>query len=369
MIGIWVAAAVLAAGVGALILQRAARGAATANAADPQIDVYRRALAEIDDLADRDLLAEDERRGVRAEAARRLISSADRAPPPVGASRRPIVPLAVAVAVACASLAIYLQIGSPDLHDQPFAARLAAWKKTPEAAPPEALAALLNAAAAERPGDVTPLRKLAALDLGLGDADGATHALRRAMMIAPADASLAAMAGEVKVLQNNGALTPDARALFARAIASDPGQPAARYYLAKAKITDGDIAGGLADWRALLAALPPADPRRAALAGEIATVERDGRLPAPATQQSGPPPAEMTSAIHGMVDGLAARLRVQPDDPDGWVRLVRAYAVLGDAPERDVALATARARYADRPDELAALAAAAKATPMTGGGG
>jgi len=369
MIGFWVAAAVLAAGAGALMLQRAARGATVARAADPQVDVYRRALAEIDDLADRDLLAEDERRSVRAEAARRLISSADRAPPPVRASRRPFVPLAVAAALACASFAIYLQVGSPALPDQPFAARLAAWKAHPETAPPQALAVLLNAAAADRPGDVTPLRKLAALDLGLGDADGATHALRRAMTIAPADASLAAMLGEVKVLQSNGALTPDARALFGRAIAADPSQPAARYYLAKAKITDGDVAGGLADWRGLLASLTPTDPRRAALGGEIASVERDGHLPTPAAQQSGPPAAEMTSAIHGMVDGLAARLRVQPDDPDGWVRLVRAYAVLGDGPERDVALATARARYADRPDELAALATAARATPMAGGGG
>jgi cytochrome c-type biogenesis protein CcmH len=369
MIGFWVAAAVLAAGAGALMLQRAARATAVAEAADPQIEVYRRALAEIDDLADRDLLAEDERRSVRAEAARRLISSADRARPTVRASRRPFIPLAAAAAVALAALAIYFQVGSPGAADQPFAARLAAWKVNPETAPPEGLAAVLNAAAAERPGDVTPLRKLAALDLSIGDADGAAHALRRAMMIAPTDAGLAAMLGEVKVLQNGGALTPDARALFVRAIGDDPGQPAARYYLAKAKISDGDVAGGLADWRALLATLAAADPRGAVLAGEIAAVQRDGRLPTAAAQQAGPPSADMTAAIHGMVDGLAQRLRAQPDDPDGWVRLVRAYAVLGDAADRDQALAAARARYAGRPDELAALAAAARAAPMAGSGG
>jgi len=39
--------------------------------------VYRRALAEIDDLADRELIAEDERRAARTEAARRLITAAD----------------------------------------------------------------------------------------------------------------------------------------------------------------------------------------------------------------------------------------------------------------------------------------------------
>jgi cytochrome c-type biogenesis protein CcmH len=73
----------------------------------------------------------------------------------------------------------------------------------------------------------------------------------------------------------------------------------------------------------------------------------------------------MSGAIRGMVDGLAARLKAQPDDPDGWVRLVRAYAVLGETAARDDALAQARARYANQPGELAALAAAA-ATPAMG---
>jgi cytochrome c-type biogenesis protein CcmH len=59
-----------------------------------------------------------------------------------------------------------------------------------------------------------------------------------------------------------------------------------------------------------------------------------------------------------MVDGLAARLRANPDDPAGWVRLVRAYTVLGETDRRDAALAEARSRYAGRADVLAALTAA-----------
>jgi cytochrome c-type biogenesis protein CcmH len=62
--------------------------------------------------------------------------------------------------------------------------------------------------------------------------------------------------------------------------------------------------------------------------------------------------------IQGMVDGLAARLKANPDDPAGWVRLVRAYTVLGETGPRDAALAEARSRYAGRADVLAALAAA-----------
>ena len=61
-----------------------------------------------------------------------------------------------------------------------------------------------------------------------------------------------------------------------------------------------------------------------------------------------------------MVDGLAARLKANPDDPAGWVRLVRAYQVLGETDRRDAALAQARRRYAARPDVLSDLDAAMK---------
>ena len=34
--------------------------------------------------------------------------------------------------------------------------------------------------------------------------------------------------------------------------------------------------------------------------------------------------------IRGMVDGLAAKMEANPKDVDGWLRLIRAYKVLGD---------------------------------------
>jgi cytochrome c-type biogenesis protein CcmH len=68
--------------------------------------------------------------------------------------------------------------------------------------------------------------------------------------------------------------------------------------------------------------------------------------------------------IGAMVQRLADRLKTNPDDPDGWVRLVRAYSVLGDTQKRDAALKSARARYAGKPEVLSALDAAAKAGPM-----
>lgn len=72
--------------------------------------------------------------------------------------------------------------------------------------------------------------------------------------------------------------------------------------------------------------------------------------------------------IRGMVDRLAARLDKEPNDIDGWERLIRAYGVLGDKDKADAALKTARAAFKDDPAALARLDAAEKALP-TGGKG
>jgi cytochrome c-type biogenesis protein CcmH len=61
-----------------------------------------------------------------------------------------------------------------------------------------------------------------------------------------------------------------------------------------------------------------------------------------------------------MVAGLAARLKDHPDDAEGWLRLVRAYAVLGDKTKARSALAGARRAMKERGDVLAALDAEQK---------
>ncbi len=358
MIGFWILAALLAAGAGALVMVAAARAPRIA-ALDPTANVYRRALAEIDDLASRELITAGEHRIARAEAARRLLSASGPVrEPPKGAS--PPLIAAVAALPAIAALALYLTVGSPGYSDQPFSARLAQWQAHPERSQAPELAAALRSLAAQHADDPEPLRRLAGLDLSVGDPDGAVHALRQALRIAPNRVDLMSTLGEVLVLRAAGTVEPDAQALFLRALALDPASDTARYYLARAQIARGDAAGGLANWRALLASLAPEDRRRALLLSDIDAVERTGALPAAAPAQ--PDPA-MGEAIRGMVEGLASRLQAHPDDPQGWVRLVRAYAVLGDIGKRDVALARARSLYANRPAELASLAAAAAPPP------
>jgi cytochrome c-type biogenesis protein CcmH len=41
-------------------------------------------------------------------------------------------------------------------------------------------------------------------------------------------------------------------------------------------------------------------------------------------------PEQRNAMVRGMVEGLAAKLKADGSDPQGWLRLVRAYMVLGD---------------------------------------
>ena len=132
MIVFWIAVGVISTAVAGLILGRAAQAAAAPQGSDSTLPLYRRQLAEIDELADRGLIAADERRSAHAEAARRLLSAAETTESgwtPGPERRRGVVLLAGLAPLA--ALALYFVVGSPGYGDQPQAQRLAQWRAMP----------------------------------------------------------------------------------------------------------------------------------------------------------------------------------------------------------------------------------------------
>lgn len=359
MILFWVAAGVLSAAAAGLILSRAAQAASQPEASDPTPILYRRQLAEIDELAERRLMGEAERKSAHAEAGRRLLAATDAPAAAWTADPKARTGVLVAVALApAAALVIYLTLGSPGLPDKPFAARMRGWvASNPAELAPQELAAVLKKLTAERPNDPEGFRYLALAEGASQNAPEAVRALRRALKLAPDRADLWEMLGEALMAEADDKLTDDAKAAFQETLKRQPTAVVPRFQLARARIEGGDKAGGLAEWRALAAQLPADDPRRAAIGQAIAAHE--GPAAAPAAPAEG-----QMAMIHGMVERLAGRLKANPDDPAGWVQLVKAYAVLGDVAHREATLKDARARYASRPDILSQLDAAAKAEPM-----
>jgi cytochrome c-type biogenesis protein CcmH len=374
MIAFSIAAVLLSAVAAALILQRAACAARRSDA-DPTLAVYRRQVSEIDDLAERGLLAEGELRAARAEASRRLLAAA-RSPdlaadsaPVEGQAARPKVSrgvrltvLAGAVIAPLLAVGLYSLRGSPDVPDQPFAQRLKDWTSAdPAGLGPAQMAAVLETIVKARPNEVEPLTYLARAQAATGNLPAATETIRKATRLAPRQAGLWSDLGQLLVMQSQGHETAEAVAAFRRAVALDPKLPSARYHLDRARIVGGDLAGGLAGWRALAQDMPAGDPQRVMLEAEIDATAKAGHLTTPqAASEPQPAPAAAASAggadqrafIQSMVDRLAARLKASPDDPAGWARLIRSYAILGDSPKMQAALDRAHALFKDRPADL-----------------
>ncbi|MGD0190241.1 MAG: hypothetical protein ABSD74_05835 [Rhizomicrobium sp.] len=214
-------------------------------------------------------------------------------------------------------------LGPPDSHDVP------------------ALVAAVARRVRERPSDPLGWVLLGKGYLALHDAGDAAAAFRRAVEVAPQDEKpeLLSAYGEA-LYAASGAVTDEAQAAFRSVLSGRPKDPAARYYLGLAEAERGNRSGALSWWKPLLAEAPPGAEWRPMLVDRIAALEG----------QAGQSPD-----IVAMVAKLAQRLKASPDDPDGWQRLVRAYAVLGEPDKARSALTDARVALQKNAAALAAL--------------
>ena len=184
-----------------------------------------------------------------------------------------------------------------------------------------------------------------------GDAAASAAAYRKAADIEPDNAENWSSLGEA--LQTGSTkVEPEAEAAFRKALKLDASDPRARYFLAVEKDLKGDHKGAVDDWLALLKDTPAGAPWEADLRRTIEqTAQRNniqlaGRMPGPASGSTatagipGPtpdqlaaasaiPPSQQDQMVQGMVERLAARLKANPKDADGWIRLIRSRMVLG----------------------------------------
>jgi cytochrome c-type biogenesis protein CcmH len=166
------------------------------------------------------------------------------------------------------------------------------------------------------------------------------------------DPALDAAYGEALVAASSGAVPPEAEKAFAAALAIDPKSAPARFYLGLAKADRKDNAGAIQLWQSLLADIPVTAPLHQILVDRIAI------LTSLATGPGGAPNPR------AMVEMLAARLKADPNDALGWVRLMRAYTVLGEKQKAEQALVSARKAFADNKDAQTAFTTAAKALKL-----
>jgi len=320
--------------------------------------VYGDQLAEIDRDVSAGLINPPEAEAARVEISRRLLAAADnRRDPPAESNirlRRAAAFVAL-VGLPVVAVALYYPLGSPRLGDFPLAQRTRAPEPTQ---PLDDLVAQVEQHLEKNPADGRGWSVLAPVLGRLGRYDDAVRAFRNSITYNGDSAERRADLGEALIAAAGGVVTGEAKAEFERAIALNADDVKASYFLGLAAEQDGRSAEAASIWRAMLAKAPANAPWRPLVQAALVRV---GGSPVPALPDAAVAAAkdmnetDRSAMIRGMVDRLATRLKQNGDDVEGWLRLVRAYMVMGEADKARGALTDARQAVAKDPERLRQL--------------
>jgi len=329
--------------------------------------VYKDQLQEIGRDRAAGLIGEAEAEAARLEVSRRLLTAADRETPavfdaasPRNLRRRRTAVLAALIILPLGPPSLYIALGSPGLSGEPALARVTSPQGNESVA---ALVGQVEAHLARNPNDGSGWEVLAPVYIRLGRFDDAVAARRKSLALNGATATRESDLGEALAGAANGVVTAEAKDLFERAVARDPHEAKARYFLGLAAEQDGKADAAAAIWRALLTDAPAGAQWVEFVRGALARVAGPPGAAVVPGVAAGPTAADAASAakmtdeqrrdmIRGMVGRLAERLQNDGADVEGWLRLVRSYVVLGDRDRAKGVAADARRALAGRPDEV-----------------
>jgi cytochrome c-type biogenesis protein CcmH len=327
--------------------------------------LYRAQLAELDRDRAEGRITDREHRDAVLEVQRRLLAAVPALPEAPTTAETP--PAArwliggIAAALPALALALYLPRGTPGMPAFPHAEVQAA--RALERAETDALIVQVRARIATLPPDSEDARRgwalVAQVERRRGNLGTSAEAARRALAIR-FEPGLAIDLAETLAIASDGQVTPEARRLLERARAAAPDDIRARYYLALADLQAGDTEAAIAGFRAVERMSPPDASWRPMLAERIAEAETRARVQAaagPTAEQLAAaaelPPEQRAAMIEGMVVRLAERLKGMPDDAEGWLRLARAYRVMGRMADARAALDRAAELLPDDPRVVA----------------
>jgi cytochrome c-type biogenesis protein CcmH len=369
----WILVACLVAVV-TLAITRPLLRAAPQAAEDPDavtaaadIAVYKDQLKEVAADEASGTLASSEAEIARSEIARRLLRTAATKNSVEVRSRSGRASFATyasvltSIALPIVSLALYVNYGAPGLPGDPLSARLA---QSSGSENPNDLVAKVEERLREHPDDGRGWSVVAPVYYAMGRYADAANAYANAMRLAGETPDRLQGFANARIRVENGVIPEDARKALERLLVVSPDKKEPRIWLALAKEQDGKLTEAAADYRKLIDEAPTDAPWRKMLEARLASLTPDaGGKPAstetpqkstdeaPSAPQPSAPdtsavmamtPEQRQAFITQMVDGLATRLKENGSDTAGWLKLIRAYQVLGRHDDAVKALGDAR---------------------------
>jgi cytochrome c-type biogenesis protein CcmH len=352
---LWILLALMTAAAIFVVLWPLGRRKAVSSGSDTA--VYRDQLEEIERDRAAGLIGPAEAEAARVEVSRRLLAAADSAASnagsPVHQWARPVVIIAALVLLPLGAGAVYLTFGSPLLPGEPLATRVVA-ERTPAAV--LARIAQIETYLEQNPEDGKTWEALANVYMRLNRYDDAVKASRNALRLLGNSAERQGNLGIALTAAANGMVTVEAKEAFDRALALNPGDTASGYFIGLAAEQDGRREEAAKIWSELTARVSAEAPIAQLLRRSLARVGVETTAPGPTAQDmeaaADMDPQARSEMIRGMVARLADRLKTEGNDLEGWLRLVRAYMVLGDREKAIAAASDARQALAGDPEKL-----------------
>lgn len=330
------------------------------------VAIFRDQLAEIDRDVAAGAISATDAEAARREVSRRLIAAGDAGPAPTSDAparlrhRRAAAVIALAAMPLLAAI-VYFVLGSPGLPGQPYVARTGA---PPEDRSVVSLIARVEAHLDRNPEDGRGWEVVAPVYLRLGRYDDAVRAERSVLRLLGESAKRQADLGEALVAAASGVVTAEAKTAFDRAIHLDRAEPRGQFYLGVAAEQDGRREDAAKLWRKLVAQGPVDAPWMGVVRRSLERVETNKEAVALSSEDMASavemPRAERERLVRGMVERLAVRLNDNGSDVDGWLRLMRAYMVLGERDKAQNAATQARRALQSEPDKVRRIDESAK---------
>jgi cytochrome c-type biogenesis protein CcmH len=347
-------------------------------------EVYKDQLQEIERDVEAGTLSEDEAKLARVEISRRLIAVSE----PVHQQKIDkafsfiaVVPMALLFIISSAF--VYVLVGNPLIPNQPLAQREAPKENNVAAqSVPDDIADMVaqaEAHLAQNPDDGRGWDVLAPIYFRVGEFLKAQDAFAKAIALEGSTPNRHSGLGEAIMRAQEGIVTSEAKSNFERAQQLDPDDPRANFFLALALMQSGKDAEAIAAFEDFGRRSPADAPWIDAIKAQIATMKGVSvsevtieTAQAHPQSQLGNPSAEDIEAaaelnsedrmamIASMVASLGEKLKDEPDNFEGWQRLIRSYKVLGRDDDAKEALGTAFKTFASDTDQGKVLVELAK---------
>ncbi|NTF31274.1 c-type cytochrome biogenesis protein CcmI [Rhizobium skierniewicense] len=352
----WIIIALLTAAVAIILTYPLMRSNGAAdNAREGEVAVYRDQLAELQRERDSGLIGETEAEYARAEIGRRLLAAAPvktDGTSSISPRRHNALASIVTVLLPLMGLCLYLYMGTPNMPDMPLASRL-----EKPGNDMNLMIARAERHLAQNPADGAGWDVLAPIYFKTMRLGNAEMAYRNAIRLEGENASRLTGLAETLIAANEGVVVDDARTALEDAEKMSPGNPRVRFYLALSLEQAGKTDEARQAFVTLLKDSPEGAPWIPLVQAHLQNTGGADMAAAPTRQApggpSGPsgPSAEDVAAasnmssedrqamVAGMVESLDARLKENPDNFEGWMRLVRSYAMLKNDEKAKQALA------------------------------